>query len=191
MTRMKSAFVAAAILLGACAAPVSAADFEVKMLNKGADGAMVFEPSALKIAPGDTVTFLPTDKSHNAETIPGLLPDGATAFKGKMNESVTVTFDVPGAYAIKCAPHVGMGMVALVVVGDAPANLDVIKEAKLPKKARDRMNADIAAAAGHPAACGIERRRNTAFLRPPPASTRDAAGQWPCWRLSAKAAVTS
>ncbi|MDY6961865.1 MAG: plastocyanin/azurin family copper-binding protein, partial [Pseudomonadota bacterium] len=84
----------------------------------------------------------------NAETIPGLLPDGATAFKGKMNESVTVTFDVPGAYAIKCAPHVGMGMVALVVVGDAPANLDVIKEAKLPKKARDRINADIAAAAG-------------------------------------------
>ena len=148
MTRMKSAFVAAAILLGACAAPAIAADFEVKMLNKGADGAMVFEPSALKIAPGDTVTFLPTDKSHNAETIPGLLPDGATAFKGKMNESVTVTFDVPGAYAIKCAPHMGMGMVALVVVGDAPANLDAIKEAKLPKKARDRMNADIAAAAG-------------------------------------------
>jgi pseudoazurin len=147
MKIVNRAFVAAAILLGACTA-ATAADFEVQMRNKGADGIMVFEPSTLKIAEGDTVTFLPTDKSHNAETIPGLLPDGATPFKGKMNESVKVTFDVPGAYAIKCAPHLGMGMVALVVVGDAPANLDGIKEAKLPKKARERMDADIAAAAG-------------------------------------------
>jgi hypothetical protein len=43
-------------------------------------------------------------------------------------------------------PHVGMGMVALVVVGDAPANIDAIKTAKLPKKARERLNAEIAAA---------------------------------------------
>ena len=63
-----------------------------------------------------------------------------------MNESVKITFDVPGAYAVKCSPHVGMGMVALVVVGDAPANIDAIKSAKMPKKARDRMDADIAAA---------------------------------------------
>jgi hypothetical protein len=42
-------------------------------------------------------------------------------------------------------PHVGMGMVALIVVGDAPANLDAIKAAKLPKKARERLDADIAA----------------------------------------------
>lgn len=148
MKIVNRAFVAAAILLGACATAATAADFEVQMRNKGADGIMVFEPSTLKIAEGDTVTFLPTDKSHNAETIPGLLPDGATPFKGKMNESVKVTFDVPGAYAIKCAPHLGMGMVALVVVGDAPANFDGIKEAKLPKKARERMDADIAAVAG-------------------------------------------
>lgn len=148
MIKMKHAFVAGAFCLGTCAgaAPASAADFEVHMLNKGTDGFMVFEPSALKIAPGDTVTFLPTDKSHNAETIPGLLPDGATAFKGKINESVKVTFDVPGAYAIKCAPHLAMGMVALIVVGDAPANLGGIKEAKLPKRAKERLDASIAAA---------------------------------------------
>jgi hypothetical protein len=40
-----------------------------------------------------------------------------------------------------------MGMVALVVVGDAPANIEAIKTAKLPKKARERLDADIAAAA--------------------------------------------
>ncbi|MEN3150691.1 pseudoazurin [Neorhizobium sp. IRAMC:178] len=129
-----------------CATVASAADFEVHMLNKGKDGAMVFEPSSLKVAKGDTVTFVPTDKSHNAETIDGLIPEGAKPFKGQMNESVKVTFDVEGAYAVKCAPHVGMGMIGLVVVGNAPAaNLEAIKAAKLPKKARERLDADIAA----------------------------------------------
>jgi len=125
----------------------NAADFEVHMLNKGKDGAMVFEPGLTKIAKGDTVTFVPTDKSHNAETAKGLIPEGAEPFKGKMNEAVKVTFAVDGAYVVKCAPHVGMGMIALIVVGDAPANIEAIKTAKLPKKARQRLDADIAAAA--------------------------------------------
>ena len=125
----------------------SAADFEVHMLNKGKDGIMVFEPGLTKVAKGDTVTFIPTDKSHNAETVKDLLPAGATAFKGKMNEAVKVTFDVEGAYVVKCSPHVGMGMVGLIVVGDPKSNVDVIKTAKLPKQARDRLDADIVAAA--------------------------------------------
>ncbi len=50
------------------------------MLNKGADGTtMVFEPALTKIAVGDTVTFVATDRGHNAETIPGMLPEGAEA----------------------------------------------------------------------------------------------------------------
>ena len=53
-------------LAGLLAMPAFAADFEVHMLNKGADGAMVFEPLLIRIAPGDTVTFIPTDKGHNA-----------------------------------------------------------------------------------------------------------------------------
>ncbi len=126
---------------------VAAADFEVKMLNKGTDGAMVFEPAGLKIAAGDSVTFTPVDKGHNAEVIKGMHPDGATEFKGKMNEVIKVTFDVPGLYGIKCAPHVGMGMVAAILVGDAPAaNLDPFNAAKLPKKARERIDAAVAAA---------------------------------------------
>ena len=137
--------VVAAIAGLAFGAAAQAADFEVHMLNKGKDGAMVFEPGLTKVAPGDSVTFVPKDKSHNAETIKDLLPAGAKPFKGKMNEAIKVTFDVPGAYAVKCSPHVGMGMVALVVVGDAPANIAAIKAAKLPKKARERLDADIAA----------------------------------------------
>jgi pseudoazurin len=136
-----------AFALAAMTTAASAADFEVHMLNKGKGGAMVFEPSLVKVAKGDTVTFIPTDKGHNAETVKGLLPEGAKPFKGKINETLKVTFDVDGAYVVKCTPHVGMGMVALVVVGDAPANIEAIKTAKLPKKARERLDADIAAAA--------------------------------------------
>jgi pseudoazurin len=134
---------AAAAVLTMLAMPAMAANFEVHMLNKGEAGAMVFEPALTKVAVGDTVTFIPTDKGHDAQTIPDLLPDGAETFKGKTGQEVVVTFTVPGAYAVKCTPHFAMGMVALVVVGDAPANLDQIKAAKLPKKARERIDAAI------------------------------------------------
>ena len=135
---------AAAVLFAGAVTPALAANFEVQMLNKGEDGAMVYEPAQLQIQPGDTVTFIPTDKSHNAETIKEILPEGAEPFKGKINEEITVTFTEPGAYGIKCLPHIGMGMIALVVVGDDPANLDAAKEVKLPKKARERLDAAIA-----------------------------------------------
>ncbi|CAN7282639.1 pseudoazurin [Rhizobium sp. LjRoot30] len=143
---MAKGIVGAAAVIFALALPAAAADFEVHMLNKGAEGAMVFEPAFVKVAPGDTVTFIPTDKGHNVETIKDMIPDGATAFKSKMNETYKVTFDTPGAYGVKCTPHVGMGMVGVVVVGDAPANLDAVKAGKLPKKARERLDAAIAAA---------------------------------------------
>ena len=147
MKKLASAILGMTIALATTAPYATAADFEVHMLNKGKDGAMVFEPGLTKVAKGDTVTFIPTDKSHNAETIKDLIPAGAKPFKGKMNETVKITFDVDGAYAVKCAPHMGMGMVALVVVGEKPANIDAVKSAKLPKKARERLDADIASGA--------------------------------------------
>jgi pseudoazurin len=134
----------AAIVLATTALPALAAEVEVKMLNRGEDGTMVFEPSLIKIAVGDTVKFVPTDKSHNAETIPGMLPGGAEPFKGRISQEISVTFTVPGAYGVKCLPHLAMGMVALVVVGDDPANLEAIKTTKVPPKARERLDADLA-----------------------------------------------
>lgn len=135
---------ATAAVLAFAAFPALAANFEVHMLNKGADGAMVFEPALTKIAVGDTVTFLPTDKAHNAETIKNLLPEGAEPFKGELGKDIVVTFTVPGAYGVKCAPHLGMGMVALVVVGDEPVDGAAIKAAAhLPKKAQVRFDAAV------------------------------------------------
>ena len=81
--------VATLVALGVMGATAGAAEFEVKMLNKGAKGTMVFEPDLLKLAPGDSVRFVPVHKGHNAETIKGMTPDGATAFAGKMNEELS------------------------------------------------------------------------------------------------------
>ena len=117
-----------------------AAEIEVKMLNKGAEGLMVFEPSLVRIEPGDTVKFVATDKSHNAETIKNMLPEGASPFAGKMNADVTVTFDKAGVYGVKCMPHYAMGMVALVVVGK-PDNLDQAKAVPQTGKARQIFSA--------------------------------------------------
>ena len=104
----------------------SAAEIEVRMLDKGTDGVMVFEPAMVKIEPGDTVKFVATAKGHNAETIKGMLPADATPFVGKLNQDISVTFDKPGVYGVKCLPHYGMGMVAMIVVG-TPSNLDQAK----------------------------------------------------------------
>lgn len=139
----RKTLILATALFTLTAVPALAANFEVHMLNKGAAGTMVFEPSALKVAPGDTVTFIPTDKGHNAETIKDMLPEGAESFKGAVGKEVVVTFTAEGVYGVKCAPHLGMGMVALIQVGDAPANVDAAKAAKLPKKAAERMQADF------------------------------------------------
>ena len=120
---MRKTIAASAIVLATVLTSLSAqaAEHEVKMLNKGAAGMMVFEPSVIKIAPGDTVHFVATDKGHNVESIDGMLPEGAQAFKSEMNKDLTVAFDKPGVYGIKCKPHYGMGMVGLVVVGE-PVN---------------------------------------------------------------------
>ncbi|PDS40489.1 pseudoazurin [Rhizobium anhuiense] len=126
----------AAVIAGSAAA----ADFEVHMLNKGADGGLAFDRILTKVKAGDTVTFVPIDKGQNDETVKDMIPDGAAAFRGKTNETVKRTFSMPGAYVIKCLPHFPMGMVAVVVVGDAPANLDKIKSAKLPNKAGERVD---------------------------------------------------
>jgi pseudoazurin len=137
---LKSAALALATTL-LVSAPAFAANFEVHMLNKGEAGSMVFEPALTKVAVGDTVTFIPTDKGHNAETIPGMLPDGAEAFKGGIGKEIAVTFTAPGVYGVKCLPHFAMGMVALVVVGDTPpANLEAAKAAQVPPLAKKRLD---------------------------------------------------
>jgi pseudoazurin len=118
---------------------------EVKMLNKGEAGTMVFEPAFVQIAAGDTVKFLPTDKGHNAESVKGMIPEGAEPFKGKINQEIDVTFDTEGLYGVKCLPHFAMGMVMTIAVGE---NVEVpadFLEGRLPKKAKERFEESLEA----------------------------------------------
>lgn len=123
-------------LLGAMPA-VNAADIEVLMLNKGEKGGMVFQPDLIMAAPGDVITFVATDKGHNVESIDGMLPDGVEEFKSKMNKDYVLTVEKDGVYGVKCTPHYGMGMIALISVGE-PTNIDAARAVKQKGKAKSR-----------------------------------------------------
>jgi pseudoazurin len=112
--------------------------FEVKMLNRGEKGPMVFEPDFLEIAPGDRVRFVPTHKSHNAATIDGMIPEGAEGFKSRINDEFETGFERPGFYGIKCSPHYGMGMVMLIKVGEATLPQSY-KTVEVPGRAKPRL----------------------------------------------------
>ncbi len=118
----------------------SAAEHEIKMLNEGPEGQRNwFEPAVVHAQPGDTIHFVATDKGHNSAAV--VVPDGAEEWKGKLSQDVSVTLDVPGLYSYKCTPHFGLGMVGLIAVGDFTANLEAVKSARYPGKAREVMAA--------------------------------------------------
>ncbi|MFD1786492.1 pseudoazurin [Sphingomonas floccifaciens] len=139
--------IAGAVAVVAFANPAVARDIVVQMKNQGAGGAMVFEPAFIKAQPGDTIRFKPTDPSHNAETIPTMLPAGVAPAKGAMNKEFVLPVTVPGLYGIKCMPHYSMGMVALIQVGKGPSsNLAAARAVKLPPFAAKRMTPMLAQA---------------------------------------------
>lgn len=117
-------------------------DFEVTMLNQGADGVMVFEPSVLKISVGDTITFKPTNPGHNSASIAGMIPTGAESWDGGMSQEVKVTFTEEGTYVYQCTPHLMMAMVGVIAVGDASVNLSQVKDAASEKKPEFMMSAE-------------------------------------------------
>ena len=113
----------------------------IEMLNKRDDGAkMVYSQDIARVAVGDTITWVPTSKGHNVEFVAG--PEGwDLPKKSKNNKEVSITFDVPGIYFYQCTPHKGMGMVALVVVGDDTSNKDTIAKAKAVGKSKKKLKA--------------------------------------------------
>lgn len=122
-----------------------AGSYEVRMLNRSGTDTMVFEPAYLRIAPGDTVKFIATDKGHNAEIINGMIPDGAEPFQGKINEEIEVQLDVEGFYAVKCLPHFAMGMVMTIAVGTDEIPPEGYLEGRLPPRAKTRLAAQLEA----------------------------------------------
>lgn len=135
---LKAALCVGAVVALFCTA-AQAETVEVKLLNRSDSGAMVFDPALVTIQPGDSVRFVPTHKSHNAASIDGLIPPGATPFKGPISEEITVPFPVPGVYGIKCSPHYAMGMVMVVRVGPPAALPDAALPQDIPARAKERL----------------------------------------------------
>ncbi len=106
---------------------ISSEEYEVKMLNFGNDGSMVFEPGFLKVNVGDTVHFKSVDMAHNSESSTGLIPVNASGWKGNINEDISITLTEEGVYVYQCTPHLILGMVGVIQVGN-PTNIDQIKE---------------------------------------------------------------
>lgn len=122
---------------------VAAENFEVKMLNRGEAGTMIFEPSFLQVAVGDTVKFIAEDRGHNAESIPEMMPEGVFPFEGKINEEVDVTFETEGLYGVRCKPHYAMGMVMTIAVGEAVEAPEGYLEGRIPKGAMKRFEEQL------------------------------------------------
>ena len=114
---------------------------EVKMLNSGADGIMVFEPAVIKISKGDTVNFVATDMSHNSASLDGMIPAGADSWNGALSQDISITFTEEGVYVYQCTPHAMMAMVGVIQVGDA-VNLDTVKAEASQKKSIFVSNTD-------------------------------------------------
>ena len=106
---------------------VAAENFDVKMVNADASGqVMVFDPPFIKANVGDTVTFLPTDMLHNSQSVPGMIPSSASSWNGAMNEKITIELNTEGVYVYQCTPHIALGMIGVIQVGEA-SNIDDIK----------------------------------------------------------------
>jgi pseudoazurin len=84
--------------------------------------ARAFKPDIIYAQPGDTVVWT-NMTSHMVTTVEGLIPEGAKPFAGQMGENLQVTLDKEGVYGYVCTPHLGFGMVGVIVVGK-PVNLE-------------------------------------------------------------------
>ena len=125
----------------------SATDHRVLMKNVGSNGEpMQYEPAFLRLAAGDSVTFVPEDAGHNAQMIEGMEPQGTEWWGGAIDKELTVTFGVAGLHPYKCGPHLEMGMVGLIQVDDVITKINAAELNKLPAKARGRLKALLAKA---------------------------------------------
>ena len=119
----------------------SAAEVKVEMLNRDKDTNTnnVFKPTFIKVNKGDTVKWVATSPGHNVAFVQGAIPAGVALFSSPFEKEVSFKFDKPGLYLYKCTPHVGLGMVGVVMVGNDKSNLAAVKGAYLPPLAKKRL----------------------------------------------------
>ena len=110
----------------------SASGGETTTVAAGPDGRLVFEPEAVELSVGDTVSWEFESAGHNVGAVPKdseevSLPDGAKPFASYDGDPYAVveegqtyehTFETAGEYTYVCIPHVSSGMVGTVTVSE-------------------------------------------------------------------------
>lgn len=114
-------------------------NYQVETLNRKDKESMAFYPMILNVNVGDEVTFVPTSKGHNSQSV--YLPQKANAWKGKVSKEVKVKFTHEGIYLYECQNHGIMGMVGVIQVGN-PVNLKKAKDFYQKYKNKFVMNKD-------------------------------------------------
>ena len=138
---MRKILLSAALIVVSSAAAL-AETIEIQMLNVNEAGdKMVFSQELIRAKVGDVIKFVPTDKSHNAQSVKNALPDGQKKFKGKMNKEIEYLVTEAGLTAVVCQPHQTMGMVALIVVGNDVSNAQDILDARVRGKGKVKIAA--------------------------------------------------
>ena len=94
-----------------------------------------FSIEVVHIDVGDTVEWLPKNAGHNVEFIAGPQMN-ALPKNSKMDEFHSVVFKTSGVYLYGCTPHLNMGMLGLVVVGNDLHNLGKLRTVKLSRIAK-------------------------------------------------------
>jgi pseudoazurin len=138
---MRFLSIAAAALALFAAQAATAAEVVVEMLNrdKVASISNAYKPILVKINKGDTVKWVATNPGHNVAFVQGGVPAGVAPFTSGFAKEIKYKFDKPGLYLYKCTPHLGLGMVGLVLVGNDKSNLAAVKAVFVPPLAKKRL----------------------------------------------------
>lgn len=142
--------VAGFILAFAIAAPPAPAGetHVIRVISDAETGQPRFDPPVLHVAPGDTVRIAMGGKVFASRLIAGMHPPGSELWWGQVGESIEITLTEPGVYGHKCGAAYALGLVGLIVVGDAAVNLEAARRVQHPPVAAhvfDELFASIAA----------------------------------------------
>ncbi len=98
-----------------------------------ARGMFQFEPSLLRLAPGDRMVVLNSTGEHTVHSVPALWPADKEEVAIANAPRSEVQFDAPGVYGLRCRRHGQYGMVMLVIVGDGGGVTDISTQVQAMK----------------------------------------------------------
>ena len=108
----------------------------IEMLNKRGKDKMLYGQDVARVDIGQTITWTPDSKGHNVQYVS--VPEGVEKVKSKLSKEFSYTFEQEGVYLYVCTPHASMGMIGMVIVGEADVNLDEVLDYKFRGKSKKK-----------------------------------------------------